>query len=296
MKNERSTIVTPIARSTELTSRGKSPGPARSKCPIWYLNEPSPKARATAMRKSPLRRWRSFIFRGSHTGPGCRKPGEWNLGHRMPDSRAPEGPFFSRGPGAAGLAPGMSGTCASGARLALGIHPDRRARRRHHLHAVLAAAELVRDIPVFGLRLASRLAAALDVPGLRARIAPAHVGSDHAAGDRPAGRRDVVAAAVADLVADDPADQGARDRAGHVHVAALRNALVLRPAPAPRLGDDGMHGSHVRIEEALTAASMVVVHRRGRRPVARGVDALARAHGAQRRQAVVHPHGGKRRI
>src|SRR6185312_12814063 len=182
---------------------------------------------------------------------------------------------------------------ASGARLALRVHQDRAARARHHLHAMLLAAELVRDIPILRLRLGLRILATLDVAILRA--ATARVGADDTAGDRTTGGRDVVAAAVADLVADDSADQRAGDGARHVHVPA-RPAFVLRPAPASRLGDDGTHGRDVRLEDALAATTMVVVHRRRLGRVARGIHAIVRRHAAQRGDAVVHPHRGERRI
>jgi hypothetical protein len=121
---------------------------------------------------------------------------------------------------------------ASGARLTLLVDGHGPARRLGHLDPVLLAAEVVGHVPVVGSRLVRHRSAALHV--LRrdlAGVAPVHVGTHRSPADDADRRGHVLAAAAADLVAEDAADHRTDDRARHVRAAAvLAHLLALDPA------------------------------------------------------------------
>src|SRR5579862_8026730 len=114
---------------------------------------------------------------------------------------------------------------------------------------VLDAAEDVAHVPIFG-RAAGGGFAALHVAGFHVAVASG-VGANGAAGDGTADGRCVIAAASADLVAENAADQGAGDRAADVRAVTLDDLLALDPAALVRRADHGVHGSNRHVEHAL---------------------------------------------
>src|SRR5690348_3448287 len=101
------------------------------------------------------------------------------------------------------------------ARLPLLVDGHSGPRRSGHLHAMLHASKIVGDIPVVGLRVAGDVFAVPDLLAVSLRIAAlaTHVGADRTARHRTADGGHVLAASIADLVAEDSADHRACDRA-----------------------------------------------------------------------------------
>src|SRR5438105_14404431 len=98
---------------------------------------------------------------------------------------------------------------------------------------MLLPAEVVGHVPVVGSRIAWRVRAALHVLAVHRRpaVVAIHVAADRRTGHRPADRRGRVAAARADLVAQDAADHTADDRARNIGIAVvLDDVLALDPA------------------------------------------------------------------
>src|SRR5512143_1230515 len=100
-------------------------------------------------------------------------------------------------------------------RQAVLVDDDHPARRRAQLRAMHDAAEVIRDVPVFGVRSGLDGRAALHVLAHDLSAAP-DVRANRAAGDGAADGRDVASAAATDLVAEHATDDGARNCAGNV--------------------------------------------------------------------------------
>src|SRR6185436_6379464 len=118
---------------------------------------------------------------------------------------------------------------ASSARFAALVNLHGRTRSRRHLHPVFLAAERVSNIVVVGVSLAGNVFATLHILGRRLLTAP-DVGAHGAAGNCAANRRDVIAAPVADLVAENTADYGTDHGAWDVIAAFSLDLLLLDPA------------------------------------------------------------------
>src|SRR5687768_11986790 len=187
----------------------------------------------------------------------------------------------------------------SGARFTLGIDAHRGSGRRRHLHVVLAAAEVVGDIPVVGIRRAGYVRATPDVArgGVPSAVIATDVVAQGGTCYRASGRGDILAASSAHLVAEHAADDPAEDRAGNVRATLLLgDLLAVDPAALLGLTDDRANGSHLRLVGALAVSAAVVVDRHRGRRVAAILDAGIALHDSHRRDAVVQAHRGERGI
>src|SRR4051812_5095187 len=187
------------------------------------------------------------------------------------------------------------GRRASGARLALRIDRHGPARRVRHLHAMLLPMEVVRHVPVGGC-LARHARAALHVLGRAVAggdMVATDIRADGSAGDRAAGRGDVLAASAPDLMAenaaDDGADKGARD-VGLARRGRGGQLLTLHPAALFRGAHHGTSRSHIRFEHALLVAAAVVIGSDRCGGIALILDVLLLGHHAHGRDAVVEAH------
>jgi hypothetical protein len=124
-------------------------------------------------------------------------------------------------------------------------------------------------------------------------VAAAHIRTDDGAGNGAARGRIVAAPAVANLVTEHPADQGAGKRACRAATPALRrHLLAIYPAALLILPHDSAYGRHACFIDALvrTATVFIVCLWQGS---GRFVVVLAiTAYGTQRGDAVVQTHAG----
>ena len=131
----------------------------------------------------------------------------------------------------------------SRSRVALRIYGDGRAGRwRRQLNAVLLPLEVVSDIPELRRALVGDGFTTLNLlRGLRIPIAP-HVRTDGGSGHRSSGRREILAPAIADLVAENAPNQCAGNCACNIRSAsALSRLLAIHPAPLFGRADHCMH-------------------------------------------------------
>src|SRR5690349_8682254 len=115
------------------------------------------------------------------------------------------------------------------ARLAAAVHRDGAARGILGLHPVLLAVEAIDHVEVLRAPAGRRARAAahvLRVDRGAARVVARDVGADRGAGDGADARGYVVAAAAADLVAEDATQDAAEDGTANL-VAAVGHALAL---------------------------------------------------------------------
>src|SRR5258706_9198799 len=175
-------------------------------------------------------------------------------------------------------------------RLPAPVDKDRSSRGRAHLYEMVLAAEAIGDIPV-RRRSARHVLAALHIAGIAAAVA-AGVRADRGPGEGAAHGRRIVAAAAADLVAEDSADDRTGDRAAGV---VLAHFLALDPATPLGWPYDGAYRGDRNLEHALLRTAPVFIHRRRHHRCRCLVIVLpARVGGANRRDAVVHAHRGQR--
>ncbi len=112
--------------------------------------------------------------------------------------------------------------------------------------------------------------------------------AERTSGDCTADGGHVLAAAAADLVAENAADYRAGDCARHVRVVFT----PFDPASLLRRSDDRVHRRDRRLEQPLTVATGVIAARH----VSTIVVVPIVLDGAHRRNAVAEPHGAERRI
>src|SRR4029079_4475354 len=117
---------------------------------------------------------------------------------------------------------------------------------------------------------------------------------ERAAADRATDRRDGLAGAAADLVAEDAAENAADDLARHAHIAPLADLAALDPATLLGRAHDGARRGDRDFAHSLARDAAVLVVRLGER-VRHFVVVLAvivdAAHG---RDAVLHSHPAQR--
>ena len=122
--------------------------------------------------------------------------------------------------------------------LALLVDGHRGTGLRGHLYAMLLAAEIISDIPVVGAGLAGYVFATLHVPCLCLLLSTTDLGAYCAPCNGATDSGDIVAAAAADLVTKNAANDRADNRPGNVDLVLCLGNLFLCD-PAALLGSSG---------------------------------------------------------
>ena len=172
-------------------------------------------------------------------------------------------------------------------------------RTGYGLYAMLLPAEVVRHVPEFQLSRTRNAVTAFDVPHghlLSVATAP-DLAAHHGSHDRTAGGGNILTAPAAELVPQNSADDGADDRSANIAPASrLDDLFALDPATLLGRTDHGMDGSDVRLVKPFVATATDPLPQDGNRGIPAIIDANVPSHTAHRRNAVVQPHRGQRRI
>src|SRR2546430_6429707 len=146
------------------------------------------------------------------------------------------------------------------ARLTLLVHDNRTPGRGRHLHAMLLAAEVVGDIPIFGASRVRYAGTVLHVLRIRRSAVATDVGADRAARNCATDRGHIAAASAADLMAEDATENRTNHGARNIGFAAfLDHVLALDPAALLGRPDYGVDRRDVRFEQPLVIAPAVLV-------------------------------------
>ena len=155
------------------------------------------------------------------------------------------------------------------------------------------AAEVVDDVVVLR-RTAGGGFAAAHVPSRIGIAETVDIGAERRATHGAADGGHGLAAAAAELVAEDATEHAADDGAGHVRVVALLDLLLFHPAALLGRPIHGAHGSDGSVEHAFVRALPVFVRWHGERLRRLVVVVAAVADRPHRRDAVLEPEAAQR--